>query len=170
MKRALLLFAGLTTATLLTTSCASLFSESSYPVRINSEPAGADFRVENRMGDVVSTGTTPTTVNLRSSMGYFTREEYKVIVVDSEGMEHIQQITFHVDGWYYAGNFFIGGPVGWLIVDPITGAMYTIDEHAQNINFNLGGSASADDAPQMNVVDINELTDEQREALVLVSE
>lgn len=154
----------------LTTSCASLFCESSYPVQINSQPSGADFRVENRMGEVVSTGRTPTAVNLRSSMGYFTREEYKVIVADNRGIEHIQQITFHVDGWYYAGNFIINGPLGWLIVDPITGAMCTIDEHAQNINFNLGGNASADDAPQMNVLDINELTDEQREALVLVSE
>lgn len=29
--------------------------------------------------------------------------------------------------WYAVGNLFIGGLVGWLIVDPATGAMWTLD-------------------------------------------
>lgn len=28
--------------------------------------------------------------------------------------------------WYIAGNFFFGGIIGWFIVDPQTGAMYTL--------------------------------------------
>lgn len=29
-------------------------------------------------------------------------------------------------GWYLVGNIFIGGLIGWLIVDPLTGAMWTL--------------------------------------------
>jgi hypothetical protein len=29
-------------------------------------------------------------------------------------------------GWYLVGNFFFGGLIGWLIIDPLTGAMWTL--------------------------------------------
>jgi len=34
-------------------------------------------------------------------------------------------ITATVNGWYF-GNFIFGGLLGLLIIDPITGAMYTL--------------------------------------------
>ena len=30
------------------------------------------------------------------------------------------------DGWYIGGNILVGGLIGWFIVDPLTGAMYTL--------------------------------------------
>ncbi len=35
-------------------------------------------------------------------------------------------------GWYLLGNLFIGGLIGWLIVDPATGAMYTLSSDTVN--------------------------------------
>lgn len=29
-------------------------------------------------------------------------------------------------GWYIAGNLLVGGILGWLIVDPLSGAMWTL--------------------------------------------
>jgi len=30
-------------------------------------------------------------------------------------------------GWYIGGNLLFGGGMGWLIVDPSTGAMWTLE-------------------------------------------
>ena len=29
-------------------------------------------------------------------------------------------------GWYLVGNFFMGGLIGYLIIDPLTGAMWNL--------------------------------------------
>ncbi|MDP2932712.1 MAG: hypothetical protein Q8N81_01105, partial [bacterium] len=31
-------------------------------------------------------------------------------------------------GWYGGGNIIIGGLIGWVIVDPLTGGMYKIED------------------------------------------
>jgi len=30
------------------------------------------------------------------------------------------------NGWYIGGNLIFGGLIGWFIVDPLSGAMYTL--------------------------------------------
>ena len=47
---------------------------------------------------------------------------------------HTTVIDWHVSGWYWAGNFVIGGLIGYLIIDPITGDMYYLDEE---VNLNM---------------------------------
>lgn len=39
--------------------------------------------------------------------------------------EHV--LTPGINGWYL-GNLLFGGLLGWVIIDPITGAMYKFDE------------------------------------------
>ena len=36
------------------------------------------------------------------------------------------QISARIGGWYAFGNLLFGGLIGYLIVDPITGAMWTL--------------------------------------------
>ena len=55
-----LLFAGITA------SCATIVSDSSYPLAVNSNPDGASFTVTNREGVEVNRGTTPMTVELKA--------------------------------------------------------------------------------------------------------
>jgi len=38
-----------------------------------------------------------------------------------------------LDGWYIAGNLLFGGLIGYFIVDPATGAMWTL----KNLHANL---------------------------------
>jgi hypothetical protein len=39
-----------------------------------------------------------------------------------------------VDGWYVAGNLFLGGLIGWLVIDPASGAMWKIDPEYVNVS------------------------------------
>jgi hypothetical protein len=39
-------------------------------------------------------------------------------------------ITATANGWYIIGNFFFGGLIGWFIVDPQGGHMYTLSPEA----------------------------------------
>ncbi len=40
-----------------------------------------------------------------------------------------------MNGWYW-GNFAIGGLIGFLIVDPLTGAMYRIKDEEVSCQMN----------------------------------
>ena len=89
-----------------------------------------DIKVINKNGEVVFKGQTPTIINLKTSTsGYFNPEKYTVIA-SKDGYKTEQKIVdWHVSGWYYAGNLLIGGLIGYLIVDPLTGDMYYLDEN-----------------------------------------
>ena len=105
----------------------------------------------------VRSGVTPTVVTLRSSSSYMKREEYTVVFNRNDGSEVKIPITFHVDGWYIAGNFVIGGLIGWLLIDPITGAMYTIDQKMIHANLSAG-TASNSTTPTLQLMSIDEYT------------
>jgi len=59
--------------------CASIVSDSVYPVLISSTPTGVRYEViEQDSGRLVSAGVTPQTVMLGASDGFFARAEYTV--------------------------------------------------------------------------------------------
>lgn len=142
----------------LLTGCASIVSESTYDVMIQSEPSDAQFTVTNRAGEQLFTGSTPTTVSLRASSGYFKNESY-VISIEKQGMTpKTYTLTSTLDGWYW-GNILIGGFVGMLVVDPATGAMYKLPE---TVDIMLE-SADADAANgDLSVTSIDNISNEQR--------
>lgn len=107
--------------------CASIISKSNYPVTISSEPKGTDITIVNRSGEGVFSGATPTTVTLKAGAGFFRGEDYTVTFKKKGYATHTAQIQRGVDGWYIFGNFVLGGLIGWLIVDPATGAMWTLE-------------------------------------------
>ncbi len=111
---------------LITTGCASLVSRSSYPVAITSDPDRADFIINNAAGETIHEGVTPATITLKSGDGYMSGADYTVVMAKPGYAVHTAEIKRGIDGWYIAGNLFIGGVIGWLIVDPITGAMWTL--------------------------------------------
>lgn len=107
--------------------CSSIVSKSHYPVSVNSSPDGASFSVTNKSGQKVHSGVTPSTVTLDSSAGYFDRETYTFVVEKDGYQPRTYVLTSTIDGWYW-GNILLGGVIGMLIVDPITGAMYNLPE------------------------------------------
>ncbi|MCC6502274.1 MAG: hypothetical protein IT362_03940 [Deltaproteobacteria bacterium] len=108
--------------------CASIIGKGSPQiVTINSNPSEANLKIEDlRSGAVVHAGKTPYSATLTRGAGYFKSAKYQV-VVEKDGYETKQFIIDgSPNGWYIGGNFIFGGLIGWLIVDPATGAMWTL--------------------------------------------
>src|SRR5690606_1944201 len=140
------------------TGCASILGDNQYPVSINSSPSGVAFEISNRSGRVIHSGTTPGTVTLDSSAGYFKGEKYTIRFSQNGYTETSAPLSSQVSGWYW-GNILFGGLVGMLIVDPVTGSMYRLPPE---VNVNLQPQS---DSASLTILSIDELSLAQRERL-----
>ena len=131
----------LVVSAVLAAGCASIFGGSEHDVAISSEPDAANITVVNSAGDTVFKGTTPATVKLKGGKGYFKGEDYTVNFSKPGYGDSSTPIKRGVSGWYVAGNLVIGGLIGWLIVDPATGAMYTLDKRVLGVLQPVPGGA-----------------------------
>ncbi|MEO7306047.1 MAG: hypothetical protein ABIR78_03485 [Ferruginibacter sp.] len=152
--------------TVLFSSCATLFGHSSYAVLINSEPSGAIVNITNKKNKEIFNGQTPATVTLKSSAGFFSKAEYQVKISSTGYTEQIIPVTFTLNGWYF-GNILIGGLVGMLIVDPLTGAMWKL-ESPQKINATLIKTTASTGTPMLRIVDIASIPESMRSDLVRI--
>jgi len=107
-------------------SCATVVSTAHYTVPIRSEPTGARFVITDRNGRVTREGTTPALVELKASNGYFRRGIYRVELSKPGYAPAVTELRARMNGWYW-GNLLIG-PIGFLVIDPLTGAMYRLDQ------------------------------------------
>ncbi len=107
--------------------CASIVSNSNYPVTVNSNPADALVTVKNKSGVDVYRGPTPTTVTLSAKNGYFSSANYSFNFEKEGYLPSSVPLSANMDSWYI-GNILFGGLIGFLIVDPATGAMWELDE------------------------------------------
>lgn len=112
--------------------CATIVGSSDQPFQVTSQPEGADFKIKDENGKVVSTGKTPQTVTLPKSDGtYFGGKDYTV-TFSKDGMTSESTTSkSHANGWYIAGNILFGGLIGWLAVDPFNGGMWSYGEGAK---------------------------------------
>jgi len=108
--------------------CASIVGKTMHPVVINSKPDQADIVIVDEGGKTVFAGKTPTTVTLSGGDGYFHAKDYSVTFSKPGFEQHTTVIKRDVSMWYVLGNILFGGLIGWLIVDPVTGAMWTLQE------------------------------------------
>jgi len=108
--------------------CASIWGQSKQKVRVTSRPDNAAITIHNRKGEVVYQGTTPATIRLRAGAGYFLGEEYTVKFKKAGCRECTAQIDRGINIWYAVGNFFFGSWIGYLVVDPLTGAMWSLKD------------------------------------------
>ena len=141
----------------LLSGCATFLSKSNYQVSITSKPSDASITITNKKGEIIHKGNTPANVKLKASSGFFQSAEYTV-KFSKPGFKPFQaNIIGDIDGWYLFGNILIGGLIGWLIVDPATGAMWKLedisailleDEIAQNTNSPQLNIALIEDVPE----------------------
>ena len=122
----------LTTIVFALSGCASIVSDSKYPVSVKSEPSGANFEVRNKSGSVVASGATPSQVTLNAGAGYFSGETYRVTYRKEGYSDQESVIDSGIDGWYW-GNILFGGFLGMLILDPATGAMYKLPDSTSTV-------------------------------------
>lgn len=114
------------TCALLSSGCASIVSPSHYNVPFDSDPQGATLTVKDRAGTLYFQGTTPTTVALKPGAGYFRSANYSISFSKPGYKTETVSLPATINSAYIVGNFFFGGWLGWLVIDPATGAMWTL--------------------------------------------
>lgn len=117
----------LSIAMLTASGCATIFEGPSKAVTIDSTPAGAEFTIADRSGKVLHRGTTPQQLTLKNGAGMFVPARYTITMTKAGYDETVAELTPNVAGWYF-GNILLGGAIGMLLVDPITGAMYKLPD------------------------------------------
>ena len=74
-------------------------------------------------------GVTPTNVTLKRGSDWFRAGGYTITLEKTGYKTETQPITQSIEvGWYVFGNIAICSLTGLLIVDPLTGAMWDIDD------------------------------------------
>lgn len=107
------------------TSCATVLSRNQYSVPVRSEPSGAYYRISDLKGTTIQEGVTPGIAKLRAHGGYFRRGIYRVDLTMPEHDPASTYITARVDGWYWVNLVFFP-MVGMVVIDPLSGSMYTL--------------------------------------------
>lgn len=116
--------------------CATIMRDNNQAVPIKANVEKVDIKITNKAGELIFEGQTPTTLTLKTSGkgGYFNPEKYTVVASKDGFQTQTSVIDWHVSGWYSVGNLVFGGLLGYLIIDPVTGDMYYLDEE---VNLNM---------------------------------
>jgi hypothetical protein len=142
----------------LMTGCATIVGDKEQTVTINSSPSNANVLITDERSMPVHSGTTPTTVQLRKSDGsYFGGKTYTV-EISKDGFEsRSMMINSSPNGWYIGGNLLFGGLIGWLIVDPLSGAMYNLSPDTLNASLGESVATTADGDAEITLVLIEDV-------------
>lgn len=100
-------------------------------------------------------------VSLPASSGYFKNESYVISVSKNGYPEKTVSLTSSLDGWYW-GNILVGGFLGMLVVDPISGAMYKLPS---TVDIALEDDDSSVAATNLHVLSLDQLSEAQRSRL-----
>lgn len=146
----------------LLSGCASIVSKSQYPVTIQSNPSGATVFVRDKNGTIVHRAVTPATLSLKAGSGYFSSARYTFEFKKDGYHNGSTSLSAGMDPWF-AGNIIFGGLIGILIVDPITGAMWKLDD---TIYGNLSENKQAQTAASASMASVN-IADKLKELKVL---
>ena len=120
-----LLGLGLCLATIF--GCATVMKGGDQKIYFQSDPSGAKVSVYDVDNRLVADGKTPITLPLAKGASYFQPAKYRVVFeATGRANKEVWLSGSMESGWYIVGNFFIGGLIGWLIVDPLTGAMWNL--------------------------------------------
>ena len=116
-------------------ACATIIKGKTETVEFVSNPSGADVTVRDEDGQLVEQSVTPCELSLRRGDGYFSSKHYRV-QMQLPGYQAVDiELSPRVNMWYGLGNLVFGGLIGYLIVDPLTGAMYTIAKEPVRVEF-----------------------------------
>lgn len=114
-------------------SCATILGQSSpESLNVRSAPDQAAVTISDESGMKIYEGKTPTILTLEKKRGFFSGKKYTVNISKPGFHDYIATIDTRLNGWYLGGNIILGGLIGWLIVDPATGAMWTLDRNEVN--------------------------------------
>ncbi len=122
--------------------CASIVGSPIQVVPIASTPSEAEVLVVDEAGVQVFAGKTPTSVSLNKSTGHYWGGKSYTVTIRKDGYkDQTIPITSSANGWYIGGNLLFGGLIGWFVVDPLNGNMYTLSPDA--VSSTLEGKPTA---------------------------
>jgi len=149
------------------TGCASILSKSMYPVTINSYPDEANIIIKDERGTQMYKGKTPTTLTLASGEAYFHGKSYTVTFSKSGYEEQTTVIKSGLDGWYI-GNILFGGLIGILIVDPLTGAMWSLPKEITVTLAPKDLTLKNEDKKVLKIVTIDQIPEDLKDKLIRI--
>jgi hypothetical protein len=110
-------------------SCATIIGKSSPEnLDVRSIPEKATVVITDEKGTKILEGVTPTMASLEKK-GFFRGKKYTIKISKQGFADQVVTVYTKINGWYILGNFVFGplAPIAWLIVDPVTGAMWSLD-------------------------------------------
>lgn len=113
-------------------SCATIMQGEHATVRFTTVPQGAAFTVTDEHGALAASGTTPGFAVLPRGEGWFDALRYTVDFELEGYIPHSVSVKSSPSGWYVLGNVIFGDFIGWLLVDPASGAMWRI-HHVEDV-------------------------------------
>ncbi|MBU3933113.1 MAG: hypothetical protein KKH11_00395 [Candidatus Omnitrophica bacterium] len=145
------------------TGCATIVGKDVFPLTVNSNPDGANILIKDEKDKKIFTGTTPTTVTLSAGESYFHAKSYYITFSKTGYAEQHAVVKATISGWYF-GNILLGGLIGMLIVDPITGKMWKLPtEVSANLSQKL---ALNQDQSTLKILTLNQVPESERKHLV----
>ena len=127
------------------TGCATIIQGGTQEIPIRSRPDGATVEVFDKNGSLIWTSATPAKAVLEKGDGFFSSATYRVVISKKGYRSQEVFLQSRLSMWYLAGNFVLGGPLGWLIIDPLTGAMWVLTPEIINAGLNESAAFQAED-------------------------
>lgn len=153
---------------LLLGGCASIFNGGNRTLTISSDPPGAKATISKLDGETVMVKTTPCTVSLDPRGGYFKGQAY-VLRLELPGYRaeeiHLQP---SLSAWYI-GNVLLGGLIGMVAVDPVTGSMWNIEPSKIERKLSPAQASMLRNGTGFVVVLASELTPAERRAMTRIN-
>jgi hypothetical protein len=113
--------------------CATIVGHPTQLIPVASTPSEATISIVDETGAEVFKGTTPTTVTLPKSNGHYWGKKSFTVTIAKDGYKtQTVPVTASANAWYIGGNLVFGGLIGYFIVDPMNGNMYTLSPEAVN--------------------------------------
>jgi hypothetical protein len=117
-------------AILIFNSCATIISGGGKKdVFIGSTPTNANFRVIDERGKLVYEGITPKVLALKAGGDAYLKMKRYEVRFTKEGYYPTSNMIYGQFNPWYLGNLCIGGLIGMLLVDPLTGSMFMIENN-----------------------------------------
>lgn len=114
--------------------CGSMINGSTQNMSVSASPSNAKIELLSATGAKIFESSGSLKYNLKRSNGFFDGASYNIKISAPGFKEQLIPITSSASGWYIGGNILLGGFIGWLIVDPATGGMWSLDtQNGQDI-------------------------------------
>lgn len=108
--------------------CATMMNDSSKTVQITSNVPQANFSIKNKVGNVVQNGVTPSSVNLKVSAGPYSGEKFLIDFTKDGYLPSTAVLDSEISGWWFGNLLVFGGILGFAVIDPISGKMWTLPD------------------------------------------